>query len=135
MSDDPPGPLLEALAQRDKRLRQAKADLARSSVPTQSLGETLDSLEFETRQRLRDLELSFSQLGEHARATLKLLTDGERVRFIPRNGIYRVEGSLAVPCLFRLGTAAADCIVTPTGNNTVGSALAAATAFRLQFVA
>lgn len=37
---------------------------------------------------------------KHAKAVLGSLTGGERFRFVPENGRYRVQGSVAIPGLF-----------------------------------
>jgi len=132
--DEPPMALLQAVTERDKRLRNAESDLAKAEAVSSAADDTLDALEFEARRRLRDIHQGFDA-AEHARAALTTLTDGERLRFDVAEGRFKVHGSVGVSGLLRPENAVADCVASPAGFNTVGSALEAAGPLRLPFAA
>jgi hypothetical protein len=95
-TDDPPRALLQAVAERDKRLRRAELDLVQAESTFDSIDEALAQLEFETRDRLA--ELTSRALS---RDVLAALTDGEKLRFHPDGGKYKVVGSVGVSGLLR----------------------------------
>lgn len=112
--DQPPPSLLEALTDRDRRLRQAELALAQAKGAADSIDDALRGLELEARRWLRNLHQELVA-PERARQALVELTRGERLVFRAAEGRYRVHGSLAVSGLLNPDTARPDCVASPAG--------------------
>lgn len=123
-TDSPPPSLLQALAERDARLRQAELDLSAASATAETIDKTLAGIELSARRILKDLRAQL-QHPATARQALVALTDGEKLVFkeAPRGG-FRVEGAVNM-----LALVAPDCDKTRPRFDTVRQAT------RLAFVA
>jgi site-specific DNA recombinase len=119
-SDDPPGALLQAVAERDKRMRQAELDLAQAESTSDAIEDALAQLENEARDRLA--ELTSQALN---RDVLLALTDGEKLRFHPSGRKHKVVGSVGVSGRSRPDTPDPYRVASPAGFDTVRNALAA----------
>jgi len=121
-TDAPPGALLQAVADRDSRLRQAELDLARVKAVGEPASRMLDELEFEARRRLHELREALADAGAGRRVLAALLA-GERLRFESVDSRFAVRGMLDVSSLLRPDTSVPDCVASPAGFDTVRNAL------------
>ena len=134
-TDEPPPSLLQGIADRDKRLRQAELDLAQTTATADSIDGVLVTLELDARRRLRDMQTELAAAPELAREALVALTDGEKLRFSSADGKYQVAGSIGVSGLLKPDTAVSYCSASPGRFDTVGNVREALQAARLAFVA
>lgn len=118
--DSPPPSLLQAIAERDARLRQTELALEAASTAA----EVVDEIELHARRKLQNLKTQL-QHPETARAALVALTGGEKLQFeaAPQGG-FRVIGSLDL-----VGLIVPDCVSSHPSSDTVRAA------GRLAFVA
>jgi hypothetical protein len=96
--EDPVDEIVQAVAQRSKRLRQVEVQLATREAAIGTLDLEARRLEQQAAARLLDLQRAFaSDSGEAKDALASLVT--EKLKFVAENGGYRVRGllSLLVP--------------------------------------
>lgn len=114
-TDDKPGAVIQAIAAREKRLRQVEAQLATLEALLSTVDLEIRRLEMEALKRLEALQREFDASPVHARNILGALTAGQKLQITPVNGRFRIEGPIAVPELLLSGTAVPDCGASPAG--------------------
>lgn len=111
-TDEKPHAVIQAIASREKRLRELEATLALEKAKPGVLSRQLDRLEAEARRRLERFRKLLNRNPEEARPVLEAMLDGP-LKFVPvetpDGRRYRVEGSVRLGALFPI-------VSDPTGN-------------------
>jgi site-specific DNA recombinase len=88
-----PGPIVEAVAERQEKLSTLEARIRAAKTAPEAITAELNRLEREARQRLRDFRSALAARPVEARAFLAKVFTGP-LRFTPEGNRYRIEGEI-----------------------------------------